>query len=60
MPEAHWVGEGQWAPALLWPRAATLEESPSPRQVCSRDCARDDCLDVKALCLEKSSASCFS
>lgn len=58
MPEAHRVGEGQWAPVLLWPRDATLEESPSPRHVCSKDCAHK-CLDLKALCLEKSSASCF-
>lgn len=59
MPEAHWVGEGQGAPVLLWPHAATLEESPSARQVCSRGCAHDDCLDVKTLCLKKSCRKVF-
>lgn len=57
--EPHWAGEGQWASVLLWPRAATLEESRSPGQVCSRDRARDDCFDVKASCLEKSCRKVF-
>lgn len=58
MPEAHWAGKGQGAPVLLWLHAATLEESPSARQVCSRGCAHDDCLDVKTLCLAQKKKSC--